>query len=740
MFEARSTASSKARDPRALRDPWAERLGARPERPVQKKGAVQPLAVEAAEVDRLRAGALANKDAKQLQISALSDAVRLFDLPFERTFRTAARVKLTSMNRLLDRIMNAPTPHLEPAVEHSKRSAAVETLVRLHVSGQAPLDRALLMACIEELGNYGDDHAKDALAALKRSVGDRPVKIQRACDEAIARIDRAQSFSVAEISLEGPQTPVGGIASYLTGLVPLLPEFGHPVDWIHPLPAGVDVSTDKGWEYVPGSEDAVRINGKTVTFCLYRCSEPAPGVAFADDTYFGNRHGLYGDDRTGEDFPDDKERAFAGAVLALATMRKLAAIRKLGGGELTAEQVKEAERSLHASDLPDVLHHNDSHFGAALPLAEAQTELRNSAHVNTLHNSGGVYDQWMPLDLLLEALQQAGGRLLHTPVHPGLQAGERYINQREMMQAATLLIPVSEGWTEELLADPSNAVLRRAKSEGRVRPTHNAIDLARWDPSTPHGSQPATYDANDFSGKTACKTAKQAASELPIDPSAPHFTAVGRISVQKGFHKLLAPLTSDPSTTPLDAVMGAFPNLSMTLGGPAAEQDIAHDLEKFAARWKGRVKVTLGRMDARSEFAAADIALMPSTHEPGGLTNIEAQALGTRVVFAEVGGLPYASSDVGIPCNPYDPESVKRALFDAAAWASLPAAEKADVQRANMKRAQQFDSRKWTRNIIALMREGLNLRRRDGQAAEAPAAHRAHRARAGAGRSVRAAS
>src|SRR5262249_37828736 len=119
------------------------------------------------------------------------------------------------------------------------------------------------------------------------------------------------------------------------------------------------------------------------------------------------------------------------------------------------------------------------------------------------------------------------------------------------------------------------------------------------------------------------------------------------------------------------------------------------------------------RMDSRSEFAAADVALMPSTHEPGGLVNIEAQALGTRVVYAEVGGLPRASAGVGIPCDPHDPESLKRALFAAAEWASLPDADKNALRRANIERAREFEAKKWARNVVALMREGINLRDRD---------------------------
>ncbi len=121
---------------------------------------------------------------------------------------------------------------------------------------------------------------------------------------------------------------------------------------------------------------------------------------------------------------------------------------------------------------------------------------------------------------------------------------------------------------------------------------------------------------------------------LNVDPDAILVTMIHRISEQKGFQLLL------------EASEGIFKNLGYQaiIGGGISAGDsrgeaIANGLHLLSNYYPGQVNVSFGFQDISTPLLCSDYFLMPSMHEPGGISQIEAMAAGCPVIARATGGL-----------------------------------------------------------------------------------------------------
>jgi len=126
----------------------------------------------------------------------------------------------------------------------------------------------------------------------------------------------------------------------------------------------------------------------------------------------------------------------------------------------------------------------------------------------------------------------------------------------------------------------------------------------------------------------------QLEKNLKVDPDLILATMIHRISEQKGFQLLL------------ESSEGIFKNLGFQIiaGGAISAGDnsgeaIAHGLYLLTQYYPDRISVSFGYQDVSIPLLCSDFFLMPSLHEPGGISQIEAMSAGCPVVARATGGL-----------------------------------------------------------------------------------------------------
>jgi D-inositol-3-phosphate glycosyltransferase len=228
-------------------------------------------------------------------------------------------------------------------------------------------------------------------------------------------------------------------------------------------------------------------------------------------------------------------------------------------------------------------------------------------------------DRWqVPLVHTMHTMARVKNSLLaegDSPEPPGREIGEA-----QVVEAADRLVANTQGEAGELIdlydADP-----------GKVRVVPPGVDLELFTP-----------------GDVA---AARAQVGLPRDAQVLLF--VGRIQPLKAPDVLLKAAADLLARRPelrqrlVVAVLGG-PSGS-GLGNPRALQELAGQLGIDA---QVRFVPPVDRATLAQWYRAADLVAVPSHSESFGLVAVEAQACGTPVVAAAVGGLPFAIGDAGL--------------------------------------------------------------------------------------------
>lgn len=164
----------------------------------------------------------------------------------------------------------------------------------------------------------------------------------------------------------------------------------------------------------------------------------------------------------------------------------------------------------------------------------------------------------------------------------------------------------------------------------------NAVDDAVWDPGT-DPLLPHPYDVRRPGGKALCKAGLQQELGLAIDPDAPLFVMVSRLTEQKGQHLVL---------DGLDALIAQGGQLALLGNGERWLEDAFRDCAAAAPQ---SVHATIGYNErfAHRLFGAGDVTLVPSMFEPCGLTQMYGLKYGSLPLVHRVGGL----ADTVVDCT-----------------------------------------------------------------------------------------
>ncbi|GAB1336391.1 D-inositol-3-phosphate glycosyltransferase [Streptomyces sp. E-15] len=224
----------------------------------------------------------------------------------------------------------------------------------------------------------------------------------------------------------------------------------------------------------------------------------------------------------------------------------------------------------------------------------------------------------------------------------------RVIGETQIVTAADRLIANTAEEAGEL-------VRHYAADPGKVAVVHPGVNLERFRP-VPRG------DARDVTAADA-RAAARARLGLPQGALIPLFA--GRIQPLKAPDVLLRAVA---------VLLDEHPELRSRIlvpvvGGPSGSGLAKPEgLQKLAARLGiadvVRFRPPVGQEQLADWFRAASVLVMPSYSESFGLVAIEAQAAGTPVIAASVGGLPVAVRDgeTGFLVQGHDPADYARVL------------------------------------------------------------------------------
>jgi starch synthase len=399
-----------------------------------------------------------------------------------------------------------------------------------------------------------------------------------------------------------PFAKTGGLADVVGALPAALAKLGHRVTVYLPL-----YKSARG--FLP-AELTFAVRSITIPFPQYnRYAGIVDGGLrdgvqhyFVDCPELFDREGIYGPKTGAGDYGDNAERfgLFCRAVLEASKM--------LG--------------------VPEIFHVHDWH-AAILPiylrtLYEFDPVLRFAATVLTIHNAG--YQGWFPPSTIPQLLLPwdlfAPDKAGQNNTFNWLKGGICY---------ASYLTTVSPNYAEEIQTPEYgfglDSELRRRS--GDLRGILNGVDYAEWNPAT-DPKLAAHYAPERLEGKIECRRDLLHAFGLSgVPDSTPVLAVVSRFATQKGLdliEQIAEPLLQrDVALVAQGSGEPIYENFFRTL----------------AAKYPTRVAAQIKFDDAFAHKveAGADLHLIPSRYEPGGLSAMYALKYGNIPVVRTTGGL-----------------------------------------------------------------------------------------------------
>ncbi len=435
-------------------------------------------------------------------------------------------------------------------------------------------------------------------------------------------------FVASEVA---PYSKTGGLADVAGALPVALEKLSHEVTVVTPLYAVVRDPSIRALE----KSITLRFPFGPATARLYEARRSKRlRVVFVHEPSFFGRAGIYMEN--GREYGDNHRRFAFFSMAALTSAQLL---------DFSA----------------DVVHLNDWQTGlGALALRHGyrRTSLKEAKSLFTIHNLAyqGVFPKTVMDELGIPWE-------LFTP--DGLEHFDRVSFLKAGIAYSDALTTVSPRYAEEIQTPEGGAGLDGIL-RARAKVLHgilNGADYDEWNPAT-DALLPFRYDADDFSGKDACKAfllERLGLEPIPTGARVPLFGAVTRLAWQKGIDLLLEVL---PGLLEHDVRV-----VFLGSGEPRYEEALSH----LADRFRGRMGVRIGfdPQLAHQIEAGSDFFLMPSLYEPCGLNQLYSLRYGAIPIVRAVGGLDDTVVDLaeggatGIKFREYSPQALRSALWRA---------------------------------------------------------------------------
>lgn len=279
--------------------------------------------------------------------------------------------------------------------------------------------------------------------------------------------------------------------------------------------------------------------------------------------------------------------------------------------------------------VPDIIHVNDWHTGYLPNYLQTDykddEKLQGIATVFSIHNlHQGVFD----FDHASEMDYDDGTG----PLAPFFS--ERFLKQNSLKRGimhSHLINTVSQTYSRELLTEEYAPKLYKLFRElrGKFYGVLNGLDYQSFDPKRDKVIK-SNYSANNLASRQENKVDLQKEFGLEVSQNTPLLTIVGRLDGQKGLDLVIETI---------DFIIKEC-NVQLVVCGPGDNKyrDFFSNLEK---QHPGTVGTHL-MFDAtlpRKIFSGADMILMPSKYEPGGIVALEALRYGCVPVVRATGGL-----------------------------------------------------------------------------------------------------